>query len=87
VTEYPKQFRIEAKVGYGGESQFTLKKEWLDKINQEASRSYGLGFLVGKFSGARAGVKHFIVMDFETFASIINEYTELKRMYDNEVME
>ncbi len=76
VDSIPRQFKVEAKVGYGGASQFTLKKEWLDKIAAEAKSMYGIPFLIGKFSGARDGVKVFIVLDVETFAEIINLITD-----------
>ncbi len=66
-----KTFRIECKVGYGGATQFTLKKEWLDKIKKEADSTYSYPFLAGKFSGALTGVKQFIVLDIDTFLEII----------------
>lgn len=77
VISFPQEFKIEAKVGYGGETQFTLKKEWLDKVRLEAQATYAIPLLAGKFSGAREGVKTFIVMDIETFTKIINRATEL----------
>jgi Holliday junction resolvase len=61
------KFIIEAKTGYGGSKQLTLKKEWLDKVKDEASRVYGMGAVVGKFLGAKTGAKNFIVMDLEDF--------------------
>lgn len=65
-------FRVECKVGYGGKTQFTLKKEWLDKIKVEGALSYSLPILLGKFSGARDGTRVFVVMDIDTFSEIIN---------------
>jgi hypothetical protein len=78
---------VECKAGYNSSAnkevkQFTLKKEWLDKIKAEATSSLSMPFLAGKFSGARAGVKHFVVLDFDDFAKLINEFTELKEDYD-----
>jgi hypothetical protein len=78
VDLFPKKFKGEAKCGYGGSKQFTLKKEWLDKVIEEAENNYSVPFLVGKFSGARAGVQEFIVLDIDTFATLINMYTELQ---------
>lgn len=78
----PKKFKVEAKVGYNSSKdkeikQFTLKKEWLDKVALEAQASYGIPMLVGKFSGARDGTKVFVVMDVEVFADLMNRITEL----------
>ena len=64
-------------MGYGSPTQFTMKKLWLDKIGEEASASYGIPLLVGKFSGAREGVKSFVVMDINVFCDLINKVTEL----------
>lgn len=82
VESIPKEFKIEAKVGYNNSidkevKQFTLKKEWLDKVNMEAFGSYGIPLLIGKFSGAREGTKVFVVMDVVVFADLINKITEL----------
>lgn len=79
VRSIQEQFRIEAKVGYGGEKQFALKKEWLDKIKKEADAVYGIPLIIGKFSGSREGIKHFIVMDTETFGTLIRGFND---MYD-----
>jgi Holliday junction resolvase len=83
VESIPQEFKIECKVGYGGATQFALKKEWLDKIKEEAARSYGIPMLMGKFSGAREGIRHFVVLDVEVFASLINRITELQYEIDN----
>jgi hypothetical protein len=82
VPSLPKRLKIEAKVGYNsskavGVKQFTLKKEWLDKVAEEAAASYGMPMLVGKFLGAREGVKSFVVMDMEVFMELVNRTTEL----------
>ena len=77
VESFDKEFKIECKVGYGSATQFTMKKLWLDKVREESDNSYGIPLLMGKFSGAREGVKSFVVMDMDTFISIINRVTEL----------
>lgn len=77
VESFPKKFRIEAKVGYGGKTQLTMKKDWLDKIIEDSRNSNSLPFMMGKFSGAREGVKVFVAMDLNTFCDIINRTTEL----------
>jgi hypothetical protein len=78
----PRKLKIEAKVGYGGETQLTVKKEWLDKIKMEAKNDYSYPLLACKFSGSRAGVRYFISMDFDTFCDIINYMNELKTSLD-----
>ena len=77
IKSFVKPFRIEAKVGYGGATQLALKKLWLDKIKEEASNANAIPLMMGKFSGAREGVKVFVTMDFETFCNIMNTVTEL----------
>ncbi len=82
VESIPQEFKVECKVGYNsskveGVKQFVLKKEWLDKVNQEALASYGIPMLVGKFTGAKEGVKVFVVLDIEVFSNLINRITEL----------
>jgi hypothetical protein len=81
---FPKKFRAEAKVGYGGATQLTVKKEWLDKIKQEADNSYSIPILVCKFSGARRkdGVQYFVSFDLDTFIYIINYIEDLKQELD-----
>lgn len=87
VESIPQDFKIECKVGYNtsridGVKQLTLKKEWFDKIREEAARSYSIPLFMGKFLGAREGTKVFVAMDVEVFASLINMITELKEDYD-----
>jgi hypothetical protein len=82
VKSIPRKFKVECKVGYGGATQFALKKEWLDKVRMEADATFGIPILLGKFSGSRDGVKIFTVMDVETFASLINHITKLQEELD-----
>jgi hypothetical protein len=82
VPGFSRKFRVECKVGYNNSTgkevlQFTLKKEWLDKIRLEAQASYSFPFLLGKFSNARSGTKHFVVMDVRDFAELMNYISEL----------
>lgn len=84
VDSIPKKFKVEAKVGYGGAKQFALKKEWLDKVSMEAKASFSTPLLIGKFSGAREGVKVFVAMDVEEFAALINHITFLQAQIDKE---
>lgn len=78
VDSFNKQFRIEAKVGYGGKTQLTMKKEWLDKIVEDSKNSNSIPLMIGKFSGAREGIKVFVAMDLGTFCELINRATELE---------
>jgi len=79
IEGFPRKFRVEAKVGYGGAKQFALKKEWLDKIAMEAYNTYSMPFLIGKFSGAREGIRAFVVLDVDTFADLLNQITKLQK--------
>jgi len=65
----------ECKVGYGGKVM-TIKKEWFDKIAQEASESYSLPVVLLKFEQSRSGTKHVICMDFEVWNQIMKELEE-----------
>lgn len=71
IHSFPKKFRFDAKVGYGGATQLTVKKEWLEKIRQEADATYSIPALICKFSGARGNIRNFLVMDFDAFAEIV----------------
>lgn len=78
-----KPLRIEAKTGYGGATQLTIKKDWLDKIAEEAKNSLSVPLLTGKFLNARSGVKQFVVMDLDEFIYLLREgnyyHDELER--------
>lgn len=78
-------FKAEAKVGYGGATQLTLKKEWLDKIADEARSTNSIPFLIGKFSGSRNGTKVFVTLDLDTFCLLLNTITELHEELENEL--
>lgn len=84
VKNFPKKFRGEAKCGYGGKKQFTLQKEWMDKIMREARSTYSIPFLIGKFSGARDGTRVFVVLDVNVFSTLVNQLTDLQRRLDEE---
>lgn len=89
IKNFYKRFRGEAKAGYNHSTgkevkQFTIKKEWLDKIQEEANNNYSIPFLACKFDNARVGVKHFIVLDINDFAELINKITSLQEMMEDE---
>lgn len=77
VDAFEKPFKIECKTGYGGASQLALKKEWLDKVREEADASFSVPLMMGKFSGAREGIKSFVAMDMDTFCYLLNKVTDL----------
>jgi hypothetical protein len=87
VKNLSKKLRGEAKAGYGGAKQFTMRKEWLDKIFHEAKNTYSIPFLIGKFSGAREGSRVFVVLDVHIFAALINQLTDLQRRLDEQTKE
>jgi len=87
VRGFPKKLRGEAKAGYGGAKQFTMKKEWLDKIMHEAKSTYSIPFLIGKFSGARDGSRVFVALDVRVFADLVNQLTDLQRRLDEQTDE
>ena len=76
---------IEAKVGYGGAKYMTIRKEWFDKVAEEAETAMGIPMLVCKFDNVRAGVARFIAMDLRVFAEVLNEvnvlHKELEEVY------
>lgn len=79
VNGLSKELRIECKTGYGGSKQLTIQKEWLDKIGEEAGNTFAFPLLVAKFSGARSGVKDFVVMDIDVFIELLNIVTLLDK--------
>ena len=84
VTGVPRKFKGECKVGYGGETQVAVKREWINKIMEEASEDYALPFLTAKFSGARTkdGVQIFTILDIDTFIFLLNLITSLQKELD-----
>jgi Holliday junction resolvase len=86
VYGLPKPLKIECKVGYGGETQLTLKREWLNKVMMEAEQTYALPMLFGKFSGARKadGVQVFCVMDVDTVIYLFNLISKLQETAEEE---
>lgn len=84
IHSFPKKFRFDAKVGYGGAKQFTIKKEWLEKIREEAEATYSIPALVCKFSGARGETRHFLVLDLEAFVEVIDNSDRLQGELDKQ---
>jgi len=81
----PIDFVAEAKVGYGG-TQMQLRKEWFDKIKEEANENYALPLVILKFEKSRTGVRHVVAMDFETWDKLLgiveSMHEELLDLYE-----
>ena len=73
----PFDIKLEAKFGYGGAKQLTVKKEWLDKIREEASFTNDLPALVARFKNARKGTEEFVCMDIRDFVRLIDFLAEV----------
>lgn len=89
VGEYPwwhNEIRAEAKYGYGGKTQITLKREWLDKIREEAKGTDSFPCLLLKMrdviSGDRNSAK-LICFNFDTWNNLMEEIGELWEEYQN----
>lgn len=74
---FEKPFVFEAKVGYGGSKQMTIKKLWFDKIREQAEASLGVPAVALKFTSARTGIKYVVAFDFDTFVGIISYVNDL----------
>ena len=69
----------EAKVGYGGATQLTVKRKWLEKIAEQAEEMYAIPMLVLKFSGSRSDIQHFVALSFQAWDQLMHEYDKLYR--------
>lgn len=80
VDDLPRKFRIECKVGYGNEHQMTIKRDWFDKIRQEAESSYSIPLVALKLSGVRGknATKHIIAMDLDVFIYLMSYIISLR---------
>jgi len=70
-----KPILAECKFGYGGKTQITIKKEWVDKIVEEAELANRHPALLVKFKGARGGNSKLIAFTWDTWKKIM-EYFE-----------
>lgn len=79
-----KSIRGECKTGYGGKTQLTVKKEWLEQIREEADKTNSIPMLFAKFLGARGKSRIFVMMDWEALLDILDDlwynYTEHVRL-------
>lgn len=79
----PRNFKLEAKTGYGGHKQMTVKREWFKKIRDEAEQTYSIPGLICKFSGARDVSKYFIAFDLDAFKQLMNFFAEIYEEWEN----
>lgn len=81
LGEYPfltKLLRADAKVGYGGAAQMTVKREWFEKIAEEAEANIrNVPCILGKFSGSRSDVRYFIAFTFEAWGELMEDVNSL----------
>jgi Holliday junction resolvase len=79
-----KPIKIECKVGYGGAEYLSMKREWLNKIKEDAEKTFGFPMLIGKFSGATkaTGVQVFAAMAIDDFVYVMNVISDLQEALD-----
>lgn len=82
VGKYPwfeKNFRGEAKYGYGGSKQMTLKREWFQKIQTEADRVDDHPCVILKFKNVTTGDSSakIICFSIETWNELMEELEDL----------
>ncbi len=71
-----KPILAEAKFGYGGKTQITVKREWIDKIIEESKVLDRYPALIFKFKGARGKSSKMIAFDWETFVEMMRDCCE-----------
>ena len=78
------KFLVEAKAGYGGSNSITLKREWLDKVTEEASRQVPsrIPILALKMRGGRTDNSKLIVMSLNTFVQLLKRLEGLLKDLD-----
>ncbi len=68
-----KPILAECKFGYGGITQITIKKEWIEKIIDEARLANKYPALIFKFKNARGQAARMIAFDWNTFIRIMRD--------------
>jgi len=76
---FPFRFRGEAKVGYGGTKQITVKREWFNKIREESEKNWNdLPCVLLKYSGSKApNAQHIIAFEFDVWFKILDYVKDL----------
>jgi hypothetical protein len=86
LGRYPwwKDLKAEAKFGYGTSKKMNLKREWLVKIREQASRSRQYPCLLLKFKGVTGGdleSAKLIAFDLETWKKMMEQLGDLWAHY------
>lgn len=86
IGRYPwwKDFKGEAKYGYGTSKQLTLQREWVRKIREEAGRSRQYPCVLVKFKNVRSGdiaSSKLIMFDLETWNKMMEELGRIWEHY------
>jgi len=77
IPGFPRRIKGECKVGYAKSAKsMTIKKEWLDKLVEEASHDRSFPVLFGKFENTHSGVKYFAVLPIENFVELLSMLME-----------
>jgi len=74
---FDRVFAGEAKTGYGGATQLTLKRKWFDKIAMQASEMFAVPMIFGKFSGSKSDTRYFVAMTFQAWDDLMNQVADL----------
>lgn len=75
----PKEFKLEAKTGYGGATSMTIQRGWMAKIREEAHANNSIPAVSFKFRDVLAGDKEsakwicFSLEDWNGMVSYLNE--------------
>jgi Holliday junction resolvase len=83
TVKYPffsKSFKGEAKYGYGGSTQMTVKREWMEKIRKEAHDHGSIPFVTIKFKNVTGGdieSGKWICFSIEDWNELMRELTYL----------
>jgi Holliday junction resolvase len=72
-------FLIEAKAGYGGSQSISFKREWMDKVIEEAEsqRPQRIPMVALKLRGAKTESGKLIVFTLNTFIDFLHRYDKL----------
>lgn len=78
----PKEFKLEAKTGYGGATSMTIQRGWMAKIREEAQANNSIPGVSFKFRDVMAGDREsakwicFSLEDWNSIAKSLNEVFE-----------
>jgi Holliday junction resolvase len=76
----PKEFKIEAKTGYGGATSMTIQRGWMSKVREEAKNNGSYPAVSFKFKDVMAGDREsakWMCMSIEDWNSMMSYLNEL----------